>query len=162
MPTGYIDDRDLVVVEEDLAERDGQGRACHSPAKLARAILRIAQRDRQRNSMRVRGAMASPRTPEAAPNTSYERMITSPTSFWKAVREPFMRHDLTREEVREVVRRGLERTGGSYRLLAELFNLAPTDYERFLTFLQEYDCDVSVLPFSSIQRNDAKAIAGVV
>ena len=90
-------------------------------------------------------------------------MINGPTSFWMAVREPFMRHDLTREDVREVVRRGLEHTSGSYRLLAELFNLAPTDYERFLTFLQEYECDVRILPsFSSIQRNDPTAIGGVV
>jgi 2-phospho-L-lactate transferase/gluconeogenesis factor (CofD/UPF0052 family) len=168
MARGQIDDRDLVVVEEDLAERDAQGRASHSPVKLANAILRIAQRDRRRSPTRVMpgvagtGAVAGPLTTKAAAHTSYERMITSPTSFWMAVREPFMRHDLTREDVREVVRRGLERTSGSYRLLAELFNLAPTDYERFLTFLQEYDCEVCVLPFSSIQRNDPTAIERVV
>ena len=63
-------------------------------------------------------------------------------SFWLAVRDPFIRHDLTREDVREVMRRGLVRTGGSYRLLAELFNLAPADYDGFLTFLWKYDCHV--------------------
>lgn len=168
MAIGHIDRRNLVVVEEDLAERDAHGRACHSPGKLARAVLRLARRDRQRGPMRAMrgavysGAMARQRTTVAAANSPYERMITSPTSFWMAVREPFMRHDMTREDVREVVRRGLERTSGSYRLLAELFNLAPTDYERFLTFLQEYDCDVCGLPFSSIQRNDRTAVGGVL
>lgn len=100
--------------------------------------------------------------PEAARNASYERMITSPTSFWIAVRDPFLRHDLTREDVRAVVRRGLARTSGSYQLLAELFNLPATDYERFLTFLQEHECDVCVLPFSSNQRVDPSAIGRVL
>jgi hypothetical protein len=167
MATGHIDDHDLVVVEEDLADRDAQGRACHSPAKLAGAILRLARPDHRRSPMRVpgvayRGSTSRHHATAAPADISYERMITGPASFWLAVREPFMRHDLTREDVREVVRRGLERTSGSYRLLAELFNLAPTDYERFLTFLQEYDCDVCVLPFSSVQRNESTAIGGVV
>src|SRR6185503_10751816 len=112
MATGRIGDRALVVVEEDLAERDAEGRARHSPAKLARAILRLARRDRQGGPLRAMrgvvysGAMARQGATEAAANTPYEQMITSPTSFWMAVREPFMRHDLTREDVREVVRRG--------------------------------------------------------
>jgi len=70
-------------------------------------------------------------------------MITTEASFWLAVHEPFMRHDLTRDDVREVVRRGLERTGGNYRLLAELFNLTQADGGRFMAFLHQYDCDVS-------------------
>jgi hypothetical protein len=97
----------------------------------------------------------------ATAHGAYERMITSPTSFWVAVREPFLQHDLTRNDVREVIRRGLERTSGSYRLLAELFNLAPADYEGFLTFLQEYECDVCILPLSSVQRHQQTAIGGV-
>jgi hypothetical protein len=164
MAIGHIKDRNLVVVEEDLAECDAQGRVRHAPAKLARAILRLARRDRQHGPTRTMhgavsgGVMARRPATEADVSTPYERMITSPTSFWKAVREPFMRHDLTRQDVRDVIRRGLERTNGSYRLLAELFNLTPTDYERFLTFLQEYDCDVCVLPFSSVKRNDRTAV----
>ena len=168
MATGQID-RDVVVIEEDLADRDAQGRLVYSPVKLARALLRIAERARRRNSMRllpggVHGeATARKRAPQpAAADASYARMITGPMSFWAAVHAPFIRHDLTRADVREVVRRGLERTGGSYRLLAELFNLIPTDYERFLTFLQEYDCDVCVFPFSCLRRNDRTVIAGVV
>jgi hypothetical protein len=163
MATGHIKDRNLVVVEEDLAECDAQGTLCHAPAKLARAILRLARRDRQHGPTRTMrgvvydGVMARRLTTEADASTPYERMITSATSFWMAVREPFMRHDLTRQDVRDVIRRGLERTNGSYRLLAELFNLAPTEYERFLTFLQEYDCDVCILPFSSMRRNDRTA-----
>jgi hypothetical protein len=168
MAKGHIADRDLVVIEEDLADRDDQGRLVHSPVKLASALLRIAGYARRRNSMRVipggayGEANTRKRAPQASADTSYARMITGPMSFWTAVHAPFMRHDLTRADVRQVVRRGLERTGGSYRLLAELFNLIPTDYERFLTFLHEYDCDVCVLPFSAVQRDDRMAIGAVV
>jgi hypothetical protein len=56
------------------------------------------------------------------------------------VYEPFMLRDMTRETVRLVVQSGLEQTKGSYRLVAELFNLPSQDYKRFLNFLQKYDC----------------------
>jgi hypothetical protein len=167
MAKGHIDDRDLVVIEEDLEDRDGQGRLVHSPVKLARALLRVAGHARRRNSIPVLAggaqgeAVTRRRVPQAAADASYARMITGPMSFWTAVHAPFIRHDLTRADVRAVVRRGLERTGGSYRLLAELFNLIPADYERFLTFLHEYDCDVYSLPLSSSQRHVPAAIDGV-
>lgn len=163
MTTGHIDSRDLVVIEEDLEDRDAQGRLVHSPVKLARALLRVAGQARRRNSIAVPagGREAVGRKREAAADASYSRMITSPMSFWTAVHAPFIRHDLTRADVRAVVRRGLERTGGSYRLLAELFNLVPADYERFLTFLHEYDCDVYSLPCSSSQLHVPAAIDGV-
>ncbi|MEO8256576.1 MAG: hypothetical protein ABI868_04440 [Acidobacteriota bacterium] len=125
----------------------------------SRIVIQMAPINRP---VETAGAVGGHGTAAADAHRSYERMITSPSSFWMAVREPFMRYDLTREDVRQVVRRGLERTSGSYRLLAELFNLPSADYERFLTFLQEYDCDVNVLPFSSMQRNDRPAIEGAV
>jgi 2-phospho-L-lactate transferase CofD len=160
MAKGPIDDHDLVVIEEDLADSDDQGRLVHSPVKLASVLLRLAGQARHRHQMRVLPggthgqAVTRKCAPPAAAEASYARMITGPVSFWTAVHAPFMRHDLTRADVREVVRHGLARTGGSYRLLAELFNLIPADYERFLTFLHEYDCDVCSLPFSSSQRLD--------
>ena len=37
-------------------------------------------------------------------------------------------------------------TSGSYRVLVELFNMAPGDYKRFLNFLRKHDCQ---LPFKA-------------
>ena len=148
MAVGPVDERELTVVEEDMAAREEPGPACHAPDALARAILRLAHRGRPRVGLRAvpgivhNEAKAYQATAERGASLCYERMITSGTSFWAAVHEPFIRRDLTRDAVRAVVRRGLERTTGSYRLLAQLFNLPPSDYERFLTFLQKYDCDV--------------------
>ena len=65
-------------------------------------------------------------------------------SFWSAVYPLFMARDLTRKELRAIIQDGLERTNGNYRLLVELFNMRPGDYQRFLAFLRKHDC---LLPF---------------
>ena len=68
------------------------------------------------------------------------RMLTQRESFWTAVHAPFLRRDLTRDDVRAVVQRGLEETRGNYRVLIELFNMPPQDYRRFLNLLRKHDC----------------------
>jgi len=54
----------------------------------------------------------------------------------------FMARDLTRNDLRFIVRRGLEETSGSYKMLVELLNMKPTDYKRFLNFLRKHECHV--------------------
>jgi DNA-binding NtrC family response regulator len=71
-------------------------------------------------------------------------------SFWTAVHEPFMSRDLTRDDLRQLVRRGLMHTQGSYRQLTTLFNLPPTDYKSLLNFLRKHDCHVPYKPFRTI------------
>ena len=56
--------------------------------------------------------------------------------------------------MRGVVRLGLTHTRGSYRLVAELFNLPLTDYKRFLNFLQKYDCHMAFQHFRLISPRD--------
>jgi hypothetical protein len=41
---------------------------------------------------------------------------------------------------------GLERTGGSYKQVVELFNMAPDDYSRFLNCLRRHECHVPFRP----------------
>ena len=86
-------------------------------------------------------------TPEAIADACFERMTTAQESFWTVVYEPFMLRDMTRETVRAVVRRGLQQTRGNYRLVAQLFSLAPQDYKRFLNFLQKYECHMPFQKF---------------
>ncbi|MGE5358481.1 MAG: hypothetical protein ACM3NQ_05635 [Bacteroidales bacterium] len=80
-------------------------------------------------------------------------------SFWTAVYEPFMQRDLTREDVRGVVRLGLEQADGSYRLLVELFHMPATDYKRFLNFLRAYECQMPNPRFPIITMAEAEAYA---
>jgi DNA-binding NtrC family response regulator len=79
-----------------------------------------------------------------APNSQllFERMFTNGASFWSEVYEPFMARDLTRNDVRDVVRLGLEHTRGNYKLLVQCFNMPPEDYKKFLNFLRKYQCHV--------------------
>jgi DNA-binding NtrC family response regulator len=54
----------------------------------------------------------------------YERMVQAGESFWTVVHGPFLAHDVTRDDLRALVARGLKETRGSYRGLVPLFNLS--------------------------------------
>jgi hypothetical protein len=60
-----------------------------------------------------------------------------------------MRREITRDNVRELVRKGLEEARGNYRIVAKLFNMEPGDYKRFLNFLRKHDCQ---LPFKEYRQ----------
>jgi DNA-binding NtrC family response regulator len=77
----------------------------------------------------------------------FERLMKERVSFWSEVHEPFMNHDLTRDDVRELVREGLAHTRGNYKMLVRAFNMDARDYKRFLSFLRTYECHVSFRPF---------------
>jgi transcriptional regulator with PAS, ATPase and Fis domain len=72
------------------------------------------------------------------------RMIEQGESFWTIVYPLFMSRDLTREDMRKIIRIGLESTSGNYRLLTKQFGMAESDYKRFLGFLRKHECH---LPF---------------
>lgn len=92
-------------------------------------------------------AAATAARTESAPASSvveelYGRMCTGGESFWATVHPRFMARDLTREDLRALITRGLEVTGGDYRLLLRLFNIETRDYSRFLAFLRRFGCAV--------------------
>ena len=70
----------------------------------------------------------------------FERMATHHEPFWSAVHEIFIARDMTRADLRAIVRRGLAQTGGNYKALVPLFNMPAGDYRRFLSFLRKHDC----------------------
>jgi transcriptional regulator with GAF, ATPase, and Fis domain len=77
-------------------------------------------------------------------------MIKQGESFWSAVYPIFMSRDLTRTDLRRIVQLGLETTNGNYRLLVQLFNMAPQDYKRFLSFLRKHDCHLPFQRFRAV------------
>lgn len=91
---------------------------------------------------------ASPATRPAA-DMLFERMVNGGESFWSCVYAPFMARDLTRDDLRTVVRKGLERTSGNYKVMVELFNMPADDYKRFLGFLRKYQCHMPFQQFRS-------------
>lgn len=81
----------------------------------------------------------------------FDRMAKQRESFWSVVYPAFMARDLTRSDLRLIVRKGLQETVGSYKMLVELLNMQPTDYRRFLSFLRKHGCHVPFQRFRTIQ-----------
>ncbi|MEO7193168.1 MAG: sigma-54 dependent transcriptional regulator [Vicinamibacterales bacterium] len=98
--------------------------------------------------------VSSSNTPKIEPAEELSGlMLKQGESFWAAVYPMFMSRDLTRSELRKIVQIGLEHTNGNYRSLVQLFNMAPTDYKRFLSFLRKHDCH---LPFQRFRAVPAR------
>lgn len=74
----------------------------------------------------------------------FKKLVDNRESFWTAVYPLYMRREITRGQVRDLVRKGLEEARGNYRIVLRLFNMETTDYKRFLSFLRKHDCQ---LPF---------------
>jgi transcriptional regulator with PAS, ATPase and Fis domain len=113
---------------------------------------RIDLSDLPKNLLRAEPAAAPGPVPAARSTAArlYEKVVVERESFWSAVYAPFMSRDLTRNDLRELVRQGLEQSGGSYRLLTDLFNMQPGDYKRFLNFLRKHHCHVAFQQFRTI------------
>ena len=69
-------------------------------------------------------------------------MVMRRESFWSTVYPAFMARDLTRNDLRAILQKGLEQTAGSYKVLVDLLNMEPGDYKRFLNFLRKHECHV--------------------
>jgi len=96
-------------------------------------------------------APAAPAVSHSRADSLYERVVAARESFWSAVYAPFMSRDMTRDDLRALVRKGLEQTGGNYRVLTELFNMPAADYKRFLNFLRKHHCHVAFQQYRTIQ-----------
>lgn len=90
---------------------------------------------------------SSPSSDVARSDALYDRMVFGQESFWSVVYEPFMCRDLTRDDLRALVTRGLDETRGNYVMLVRLFNIEACEYKRFLNFLHKHGCHVPVAPF---------------
>lgn len=89
----------------------------------------------------------------------FERMVRDRETFWRVVYEPFMSRDLTREDLRALVKQGLAHTRGGYKAVAALFNI-PADHKRLLTFLRKHDCHLPdpELRLASVERNSLERL----
>ena len=74
----------------------------------------------------------------------YTRLTENHESFWTTVYPMYMAREITRQHVRDLVRKGLEEARGNYKIVARLFNMETREYKRFLNFLRKHDCQ---LPF---------------
>jgi DNA-binding NtrC family response regulator len=70
----------------------------------------------------------------------YQALVNGGYSFWQHIYPLFLSRDVTRHDIRQLVRRGLATTHGNYRALLKLFGMPSRDYKRFLNFLAAHDC----------------------
>jgi len=78
--------------------------------------------------------------------------------FWEHVHPLFLDRDLTRQDLRELVRRGLDATRGSYQAVVRLFGMPDTDYKRFLNFLGTHGCVVDFREFRTPATHDGAVV----
>ena len=79
----------------------------------------------------------------------YKKLLDERESFWTAVYPLYMQREITRGNVRDLVRKGLEEARGNYKIVARMFNMESRDYKRFLNFLRKHDCQ---LPFKEYRQ----------
>jgi len=73
----------------------------------------------------------------------FMRLVQSGESFWSAVYPMFMQREITRTDVRDLVRRGLEAARGNYSTLVRLLNMPASDQRKFVGFLRRYGCELT-------------------
>ena len=74
----------------------------------------------------------------------YKRLTEERESFWTVVYPLYMQREITRGNVRDLVRKGLEESRGNYKIVSRIFNMQAHEYKKFLNFLRKHDCQ---LPF---------------
>ena len=82
----------------------------------------------------------------------FDGLTEGGVNFWNDVYPMFMSRDLTRDDLRALIRKGLTATKGSYRGLLQLFGLDDGDYKRLLNFLASHECAIDFREFRNIKH----------
>ncbi|HKY20630.1 MAG TPA: sigma-54 dependent transcriptional regulator [Vicinamibacterales bacterium] len=110
----------------------------------------ITATDLPREILSMGASVEASAAPRRRGDVLFERMVRDGESFWAAVYEPFMARDITREDLRSLVRQGLELTRGSYKSMAQLFNVPDSDYKRLLNCLRKHQCHLPIQDFRAL------------
>jgi len=83
----------------------------------------------------------------------YHALVQGGYSFWDHIHPLFLNRDITRHDLRELVRRGLSVSRGNYRSVLELFGMPSADYKRFMNFLSTHDCRADYREFRAAKSD---------
>ena len=92
----------------------------------------------------------------------FEGLKTGRMQFWGDVYRLFMVRDLTRHDLRELVKRGLAASDGSYRDMLKLFGIPGSDYKRVLNFLSSHGCTVDYREFRNGRSEESATSRAIV
>jgi transcriptional regulator with PAS, ATPase and Fis domain len=65
--------------------------------------------------------------------------ITAGKDFWETVRKPFLNHDLSRNEVKELMKTVMEKNPGTFKDMLGVLNIKQEDHKKFLNFINDND-----------------------
>ena len=85
----------------------------------------------------------------------YDAVVRQGASFWEHVYPMFLARDITRHDLRELVRLGLRESRGRYKAMLTLFGMPAGDYRRFMNFLAAHGCGVGVREFRGAAASPA-------
>ncbi len=88
----------------------------------------------------------------------YQGLVSGAYRFWDHIHSLFMNRDITRGDMRALVRRGLIATRGNYRSMLRLFGMPDQDYKKLLNFLSAHDCAVDFREFRAASIDPAGAL----
>jgi len=77
----------------------------------------------------------------------YAALVERHYTFWEHIHALFLRRDMTRHDLRQLMNRGLSATRGNYHALLKLFGMPDSDYKRLMNFLAAHDCVVDFRQF---------------
>jgi transcriptional regulator with GAF, ATPase, and Fis domain len=77
----------------------------------------------------------------------YAALVARQYTFWDHIHALFLSRDMTRQDLRQLLARGLTTTRGNYHALLKLFGMPETDYKRLMNFLAAHDCAIDFRPF---------------
>ena len=88
-------------------------------------------------------------------NELYDALVGRHYTFWAHIHTLFLSRDMTRHDLRQLLRRGLATTRGNYHALLGLFGMSESDYKRFMNFLAAHDCVVDFREFRLASRPES-------
>jgi len=65
----------------------------------------------------------------------FNLMTQEKRSFWEVVHKSYIKHEISKEDLKKIIRLGLEKSGWSFKSLLPLFNIREEEYKKFLNFL---------------------------
>jgi transcriptional regulator with PAS, ATPase and Fis domain len=90
----------------------------------------------------------------------YDALVTRGASFWEYVYPMFLARDITRNDLRELIRRGLQASQGRYKSMLKLFGISSRDYRRFMNFLAAHECGVEFREFRATASSSGTPLPG--
>jgi transcriptional regulator with PAS, ATPase and Fis domain len=86
----------------------------------------------------------------------YDAVVDGGYSFWEHIHPLFLSRDITRNDIRALITRGLSVSRGNYRFLLQLFRIPKTDYKRFMNFLAAHDCRIDFREFRNLDAEQQR------